>query len=263
MKTVLILSALLAFASCGKKANEDSEKAVEENSEKLLCATSLSSNKIIPPKVKLSREVIDKVEAEFQGRPFNRAAFWNVLSREARLPLNIELASYVDVPEDVLYRAVVLYFENHLNAPNEDLVYRNSSTEVYIMDASKTNNSLRVNCEDPKTSIAGIEISKVIFASTQLLDQTCRVNGTTFQLSIYDEHVILKIGNELTGFSRAEIIRAKDENNYRLTALNPDQRSLELTLSKDEDEMQKRRISLRYSGQNSIYGSGSCRPVGP
>lgn len=257
MKIVLFLSALLAFASCGKKANEVEKAVTQEKGETLQCGSS-SANKLVPPKIYLSREIIDKVEAEFQGRPFHRATFWNILSRETRLALNLELAANFEVTEDVLYRAVVLYFENHLNAPDEDLLYRNSSIEVQIMDGSKKTNRLRVNCEDPMTSIAGIDISKVILSSTLIMDHDCKVYGTKFQLSLYDEHIVIKIGKELTSFSRAEIIRSKDSTYYKFTALNPEQRSLELSLAQSLDQLGKRRVYLRYSGLNPVSGYGTC-----
>ena len=217
MKIMVTGLILFFLAGCERTSVDEKEQAL---------------NCSLPGEIKISLETIKAVENEFQGRPFNRNSFWNVLTRETRTTLNLELKAQKNITEDLLYKAAVLFFENRLGkiAPVDE------------------------NCEDKMKALEFINTDRLIFSTPDEEKLTCSFDSgaENVDLHLYKDHVIIWNGNERAVFVRAEIIR-HDSLDIHLTAMDPEQRSLELRLSKTK-------VDLRFNGKTTmISGTGSCR----
>lgn len=229
--------------------------------EALTCAVPVMVSGIFTPKVTISKDSIRNVENEFQGRPFNRNAFWNVLTRDTRTTLNLELKSQTKIPEDMLYKGVVLFFENHLQ--NRENYHLRTSTYhvVYVAEGSEAA-TVKSTCDNQDKSITAIDTDRLIFSTDEEAKLSCYINNGSdnFSLQLYKNHLIIRNGRERAVFVRAEIIRNDDSLEIKIRAMDPDQRSLVLTLSKNMDEFKKRKVALQFYGKTTMFsGNGSCR----
>lgn len=256
MKIMVSALMLLSLTSCGRSLVNGIGKGSGKETEALNCALPVT------PKIKLSSEIITAVAKEFQGRPFNKNAFWNVLTRETRTSLNLELKAQTKIPEDMLYKGVVLFFENHLLNPSENYHLRTSTFHaVYEGEGSETA-KVKTNCVDQDKVLSAIDTDRLIYSTDLEASLSCSINSDlkNVTLHLFKSHLIIWHANERTVFSRGEIIRSADELDVKIKAMDPDQRSLELKLSKNVDELKARKVALQFYGKTTmISGTGSCR----
>ncbi len=245
---------LLSIVSCGNKKTDDKKSAEMDK----VLAPSACVVSSLTPVIKVPRPLIDKILVDFQGRPFNRNAFWNIISRQTRLDVNLFLNENLKAPEEVLFPGFVLYMENLFENPGEGFYLRTSKHHIKF-----DGEEIKSPCGFQDDVLSQIDTKRLIPASTEELVMNCRVDSLlsshSFSLRFFKKHLIMKAGEELFLFSGAEIIRKEDSSGIKIDALDPDQRTLSLRMDQNEDGENKRRVAVHFFGKTTYFdGTGTC-----
>lgn len=261
MKLILVTVLLFTLTGCGlKKRNElIADRVGRQMAEALSCALPTMMNGALTPVVVVGQENIDNILSDLQGRTFNRNSFWTLLSRKTRTRLNLTLNHQLKAPEDILYPGFVLFMENYLSHPGQNYLLKTSQTWVRFVIDSDESRMNQATCENQDTVLKKIDTTRVIPASSVELKLSCKLdNGGRFALTLYKNHLVIHRG-ELISYSRGEIIRKDSEEDIRITALDPDQQSLEMVLSTKSDRNGERSLYVNFIGKNqSFSGTHRC-----
>ncbi len=261
MKILFFALFIFTLTGCGLKKTTDNlaDSIGRGMGQALSCMTSTAFNSMFTPVITIRQDNIDRILLDLQGRTFSRNTFWTLLSRKTRIALNLTLNEQLRVPEEILYPGFVLFIENHLKNPGQNYYLKTASHQVrFVIDAEET----RINqteCENQDEALKKIDVSKVVPASSLEERITCRMdNGGSFSLSFYTNHILISNG-EQNLFSRGEVIRTETENDLKITALDPDEQTLEMVLAKKSNNHGERNLQINFAGKTqTLSGSYFC-----
>ncbi len=250
MKNFLLSVILLSLSGCGvRKTSDEMGKALGKGmGEAFACMIPTVVTGTLSPVVVIGQTNIDNILRDLQGRTFNRKTFWTLLSRKTRIGLNLTLNNQMKVPEEILYPGVVLFMENYLKTPGQNYFLRASHSVRFAVDKDETRMN-QTTCENQDEALKEIDVSRVVPAST--LEQ--KLNCGNFSVSFYKNHVLLS-NDEQNLFSRGEVIRTDSVNELKISALDPDQQTLSLILSKKDKILQ-----INFTGKTqTLSGTYRC-----
>ena len=254
MKSIVVLTLLITISACGVR--KTSENVVKKNSDSLVCSTPDAV-------IKVDQEIVDKIMIDLQDRPFHRNSFWNIISRENRLAINLALMSNPSLPEEIVYRGFVMFMENYVNNPDKNYSLKTSHYSVRFVIHEELDAETQATCGQTEKALEKIDISRLIPAASEEQRLRCVVDSSFAKhdlgIRLFRNHLIIETERETTLFAGAEIIRNEENPEIRITALDPKQRMLTLKLEKNEDQEKKRKVAIRFSGKTtSLEGNGTC-----
>lgn len=260
MKLLPLMVLLLGIAACGDKNSQNQSAANDKEISPLSCAVSSMDTS---PVIKIPQNLIDKILVDFQGRTFNRNAFWNILSRETRLDVNLFLNGELKVPEEILFPGFVLFMENYFDHPGEKYLLRTSKYKIRFDADVDIRSEIKSPCGNQDEALSKIDVSRMIPASSEEMTLSCNVNSLvfshSFSLRFYKNHLIMNVRDEKFLFSGAEIIRNDGSLTVEINTLDPQGRTLSVKFDKNEDGEKKRQVAIHFFGKTTYFdGSGSC-----
>jgi hypothetical protein len=252
MKAFFLILTLVVLSACGGKDKSSPNPVTEVHGDELTCE--IGDVSPLSPSVKIDKEIVALVMRDLEDRPFSREEFWDRLSRETRLELNLALNNQMkNWPEEFLYQGVVLFFEHQLKYPGQSFYLRTNSAYVVFYIDEESWKVTGGDCKDQGGAISGVGISKVIRQSTFERKLNCYGPRMHVELSLYKKAVIISKYFDVYAFSGGELIRTEFNGEITLKGLAPDQSTLRATISPG------RVLDINLVGTSgAIVGTGMC-----